>query len=158
MPTHQRFRLDNPHDLQNRRKPSVHLEEEPAIAVREPGPAGHLAPQNDQLMSERGILSLKPALRLEWRGLHGQNKANQRDHLANLARFYHSINPDRVFGTHSLWIPLVLFGANKGCAQGPIIVIGKFGYNSAHPIDLHVHSDRTNGSNDYRYFGTEHGP
>jgi hypothetical protein len=27
----------------------------------------------------------KPALRLEWRGHHGQNKANQRDHLANLA-------------------------------------------------------------------------
>jgi hypothetical protein len=43
------------------------------------------APQNDQLMSERSILSLKPALRPEWRGQHGQNKANQRDHLANLA-------------------------------------------------------------------------
>ena len=66
MPTHQRFRLDNPHDLQDRRKPSIHLEEEPAIVVREPRPAGHLAPQHDQLMSERSILSLKPALRLEW--------------------------------------------------------------------------------------------
>jgi len=85
MPTHQRFRLDNPHDLQDRRKPSIHLEEEPAIVVREPGPAGHLAPQNDQLMSERSIFSLKPTLRLEWRGQHGQNKANQRDQLANLA-------------------------------------------------------------------------
>jgi len=60
MPTHQRFRLDNPHDLQDRRKPSIHLEEEPAIVVPEPGPAGHLAPQNDQLMSERSILGLKP--------------------------------------------------------------------------------------------------
>ena len=39
MPTHQRFRLDNPHDLQDRRKPSIHLEEEPAIIVREPGSA-----------------------------------------------------------------------------------------------------------------------
>jgi hypothetical protein len=67
MPTHQRFRLENPHDLQDRRKPSIHLEEEPAIVVREPGPAGHLAPQNDQLMSERSILSLKQALRLERR-------------------------------------------------------------------------------------------
>jgi hypothetical protein len=37
------FRLDNPHDLQDRRKPSIHLEEELAIVVREPGPAGHLA-------------------------------------------------------------------------------------------------------------------
>jgi hypothetical protein len=38
-------------------------------------------------MSERSILSLKPALGLEWRGQHGQhgqNKANQRDHFANL--------------------------------------------------------------------------
>jgi hypothetical protein len=48
--------------------------EEPAISVREPGPAGHLAPQNDQLMSERSILSLKPALRLEWRGQHARTK------------------------------------------------------------------------------------
>jgi hypothetical protein len=85
MPTHERFRLDNPHDLQDRRKPAIQLEEEPAIVVREPGPVGPLAPQNDQLMSERSILSLKPALRLEWRGQHGQNKANQCDHLANLA-------------------------------------------------------------------------
>ena len=85
MPMHQRFRLDNPHDLQDRRKPSIHLEEEPAIVVREPRPAGHLAPQNDQLMSERSIFSLKPALRLEWRDQHGQNKANQSDHLAKLA-------------------------------------------------------------------------
>jgi hypothetical protein len=36
-------------------------------------------------MSEHGILSLKPDLRLEWRGERGQNKPNQRDHRANLA-------------------------------------------------------------------------
>src|SRR5258708_29349702 len=84
MPTHQRFRLDNPHNLQDRRKPSIHLEEEPAIIVREPGPAGHLTPQNDQLMSERSILCLKPALRLEWRGQDGQNETEQPDHSANL--------------------------------------------------------------------------
>jgi hypothetical protein len=65
MPAQQRFRLDNPHDLQDRRKPSIHLEEEAAIVVREAGPAGHLAPQNDQLMSKRSIFSPKPALRLE---------------------------------------------------------------------------------------------
>ena len=53
------------------KKPLIHLEEEPSIVVREAGPARHLAPQNDQLMSERSILSLKPALRLEWRGQDG---------------------------------------------------------------------------------------
>jgi hypothetical protein len=84
MPTHQRFRLDNPHDLQDRRKPSIHLEEEPAIIVREPGPAGHLTPQNDQLMSKRSILCLKPALRLEWRGQDGKNETEQPDHSASL--------------------------------------------------------------------------
>src|SRR4030088_1830014 len=84
MPTHQRFRLDNPYDLQDRRKSSIHLEEEPAIVVREPGPAGHLTPQNDQLMSERSILSLKPALRLEWQGQDGQNETEQPDSSASL--------------------------------------------------------------------------
>jgi hypothetical protein len=34
------------------------------LIFREPGSAGPLAPQNDQLMSERSILSLKPTLRL----------------------------------------------------------------------------------------------
>jgi hypothetical protein len=55
MPPHQRIRLDNHHGLQDRRKPSIHLEEEPAIVVRKLGPAPHLAPQNDQLMSEHRI-------------------------------------------------------------------------------------------------------
>jgi hypothetical protein len=42
-----------------RSKPTIELDEEPAIVVGEPGPDGHLAPQNDQLMSKRSILSLK---------------------------------------------------------------------------------------------------
>ena len=36
-------------------------------------------------MSENRILRLKPVLRLEWRGQHGQNEADQRYHCANLA-------------------------------------------------------------------------
>src|SRR5882757_4328313 len=85
MPTHHRFRLDNRHDLQDRGKPAIHLNEEPAIVVRKVGSASHLPLQNDQLMSKYRILSLKPALRLEWRGQHGQNEADQRYHCANLA-------------------------------------------------------------------------
>jgi hypothetical protein len=34
--------------------------------VCEPDAATQLSPQNNHLMSERGILSLKPDLRLEW--------------------------------------------------------------------------------------------
>jgi hypothetical protein len=67
MPPHERLRLNDLDDLQNRRKPSIQLDKEPAIAVREPDPPLNLTPQNDQLMSERRILCFKPALRLEWR-------------------------------------------------------------------------------------------
>jgi len=35
-------------DLQHRRKPSIQLDKEPATVIREPGPAAHLTPQNDQ--------------------------------------------------------------------------------------------------------------
>src|SRR5258708_5729509 len=68
-----------------RRKTSIHLDEEPAVVICDPSPAFQLTPQDDQLMSENRILRLKPALRLEWRGQHGQNKPNQRDYRANLA-------------------------------------------------------------------------
>ena len=53
--------------------------------VREPDAATKRAPQNNQLMSERGILSLKPDLRLEQRGQHGQDKPDEPDHRGNLA-------------------------------------------------------------------------
>jgi hypothetical protein len=85
MPPHQRFRLDNRNDLQDRRKPSIHLDEEPAVVVGRLGSTPHLAPQDHQLMSEHRILRLKPALRLERRGQHGQNKTDKRDHRTNLA-------------------------------------------------------------------------
>jgi hypothetical protein len=54
------------------------------VVVGKLGSAPHLAPQDDQLMSEHRILRLKPALRLERRGHNGQNKADQRNHRANL--------------------------------------------------------------------------
>jgi hypothetical protein len=44
-----------------------------------PGPL-HFTPQNDQLMSVNHILSLKSALRLEWRGQDGQDEAEQSEH------------------------------------------------------------------------------
>src|SRR5260370_9491384 len=85
MPAQQGVGADDCENLKDRREPAIELDEEPAIAVRKLDPAPHLAAQDDQLMSERQILRLKPTLRLEWRGQHGQNKANQRDHRANLA-------------------------------------------------------------------------
>src|SRR4030081_667839 len=85
MPAHQRLGTEDRDDLQDRRKPLIHLDEEPAIVVRKLGPVSHLASQNHQLTSEHRILGLKPALRLERRSQDGQNKPDQRDHCANLA-------------------------------------------------------------------------
>src|ERR1035438_3971630 len=42
------------------------------------------APQDNQLMSKHRALSLKPQLRLEWRGQDGLNETEQPDHSASL--------------------------------------------------------------------------
>jgi hypothetical protein len=44
------------------------LDKKPAIVVRQPGAAAQLTRQNEQLVSEWGVLGFKLALRLEWRG------------------------------------------------------------------------------------------
>src|SRR5881396_1499100 len=84
MPTHQRLGPDNRENLQDRRKPAIQLDKEPAIAVCESNTATQLAPQNNQLMSKHRVLSFKPQLRLEWRGQDGQNETEQPDHSVNL--------------------------------------------------------------------------
>src|SRR5271165_3553329 len=85
MPTHQRLRTDDGEDVQDRREPSVELDEKPTVGVRQPRPALHLAPQYDQLLPERCILRLKSALRLEWRSQDAQHKEDQRYHAARIA-------------------------------------------------------------------------
>jgi hypothetical protein len=49
-----------------------------ALEAVEPYRSAHalqlLAPQDNQLMSKRGVLSFKPQLRLEWRGQDGQDE------------------------------------------------------------------------------------
>jgi hypothetical protein len=59
MPPHERLRLNNCDNLQNRWKPSIQLDQEPAVVVCKPDPARHFSPQNYQLMSKCCILSLK---------------------------------------------------------------------------------------------------
>jgi hypothetical protein len=64
--------------------PAIQLDKEPAIIVREPDATMQPTPQNNQLMSKHRVLSLKPQLRLEWRGQDGQSEREQPDHSASL--------------------------------------------------------------------------
>jgi len=57
MPSHQRLGSDGRHHLHDRWKPSIQLQEEQPIAVRELDPAAHLALKHNQLTSQRGILA-----------------------------------------------------------------------------------------------------
>src|SRR5580704_2240899 len=84
MPTHECLGPDDCENLQDKRKPAIQLDKEPAIIVREPDATMQPTPQDNQLMSKHRVLSFKPQLRLEWRGQDGQNKAEQPDHSASL--------------------------------------------------------------------------
>ena len=56
-------------------------------------------PQDNQLMSKHRVLSLKPHLRLEWRGQGGQDETEKPDHFVSLGDSIAS-STDRVFGEH----------------------------------------------------------
>src|SRR3954454_17938803 len=66
--------------FEDRWKPSIQLDEEQTITIREPDTAAHLPPQYDELMPERRVLCLKSALRLERRDEQGHAEAEQRHH------------------------------------------------------------------------------
>jgi hypothetical protein len=72
----QRLGTNDRKHLQDRPQPSIELDKEPAIVVRERDPALHLSPQNDQLMSKYRILRFKPAPRLERRDRTKQSNAS----------------------------------------------------------------------------------
>jgi hypothetical protein len=60
VPTHQRLGPYDRENLQDRRKPVIQLDEEPAIMVREPDATMQATPQNDQLISKHRVLGFKP--------------------------------------------------------------------------------------------------
>src|SRR5882672_6108039 len=84
VPTHERLGPDDCENLQDCWRPAIQLDKEPAIMVREPDATMQPAPQDIQLMSKHRVLSLKPQLRLEWRGQDGQSETEQPDHFASL--------------------------------------------------------------------------
>jgi hypothetical protein len=81
MPTQERLGMDDGDDLQHRWKPSIQLDKGQAIAVGKADATSDLAPQNNQLISERGVLCLKPDLRLEWRDQDGQENITARSFM-----------------------------------------------------------------------------
>ena len=52
MPPHERLRLNDFEDLQDRREPSIQLDKKPAVVIRQPDPAPHFTTQNHQLTSK----------------------------------------------------------------------------------------------------------
>jgi hypothetical protein len=98
VPTHERLGTNNRENLQDRRKPAIHLDKEPAIVVREPG--GGRAPYGAKiikLMSQLRVLCFKPQLRLEQRTHKGQKKSVPEQSWCNdVWRFLQQINADEV--------------------------------------------------------------
>ena len=80
MPTYESLGPDDRDGPEDRWEPSIQLDQEHAIPVRELDTTAHLPAQHDQLTSERRVLCLKSALRLEWRDQKAQQEAEQRDH------------------------------------------------------------------------------
>src|SRR5258708_17425464 len=81
MPTHQGLRSDDSDGPEHRWKPSIQQDQEQAIPICELDATPHPALQHNQLMTERRVLCLKSALRLERRDGQGQEEGEQRDHL-----------------------------------------------------------------------------
>jgi hypothetical protein len=80
MPTHEGLGPDDRDGLEDRWKPSIQLDEEQTITIREPDATTHFPPQYDELMSERSVFCLKSSPRLKRRGEQGQAEAEQSDH------------------------------------------------------------------------------
>src|SRR5262249_38827057 len=74
MHTDEGLGTDDRDNLQDRWKPSIQLDEEQAIIVREPDPHTDLTAQHSQLPSEGCILCCKAPVRLKRRGQDGQSK------------------------------------------------------------------------------------
>jgi hypothetical protein len=80
MPTHESLGTDDRDGTEDRWRPSIQQDQEQAIPICEPDATPHPALQHNQLMTERRVLGLKSALRLERRDGQGQEEAEQRHH------------------------------------------------------------------------------
>src|SRR5713226_5282637 len=77
MPTHQGLRSDDSDGPEHRWNPSIQQDQEQAIPICELDATPHPALQHNQLMTERRVLRLKSALRLERRDGQGQEEKEE---------------------------------------------------------------------------------
>src|SRR5262249_8540939 len=88
VPPEESLRTYDGDDFQDRGKPAVQLDKEQAIAACGPDPFAHPPPQDNQLLSKRGVLRFKPAPRLERRDQEDQDEPQESAHCAHDRRFY----------------------------------------------------------------------
>src|SRR6478735_7529087 len=117
VPTYERLGTDDREDLQDQRTPSIQLDKEPAVVVREPDATRQPTPQDNQLMSKHRVLSFKPKLRLEWRGQDSQNETEQPDHSASLGDSITSSTRIR-FSVHTATLPGVRASGQIEASRG----------------------------------------
>src|SRR5437588_6969611 len=91
MPTHQGLRSDDSDGPEHRWKPSIQQDQEQAIPICELDATPHPALQHNQLMTERRVLGLKSALRLERRDGEGQKEQKSAIIAVDVRRFGHAI-------------------------------------------------------------------
>ena len=94
---------DNRDQTQDRRKPSVQLDEEPPITLCELEATADLPPPHSQLMSKSTGIPASSRLF----DLNGEvNNASKKDINAAIVdddrQFCYKINPDEIFGTHGI--------------------------------------------------------
>src|SRR5213080_1828975 len=91
MPTHEGLRSDDSDGPEHRWKPSIQHDQEQAIPICELDATPHPALQHNQLMTERRVLGLKSALRLERRDGEGQKEQKSAIIAVDVRRFDHAI-------------------------------------------------------------------
>ena len=100
MPPHEGLWANNCNGLEDCRKPSIQLDEEQTIDIREPDTAAHLPPQYDELMSERSVLCPSRLFDLNGETNRARQRQNSAIIVADVRRFAHVINTNGVLGTY----------------------------------------------------------
>jgi hypothetical protein len=118
---------DRSHRQLSIEKPTIQLDEEPAIMVRKPDATMQAAPQDIQLMSKHRVHSFKPQLRLGWRGQDGQSETEQPDHSASLGDSITSSNRIR-FSVHTGAAPRSMPANRARATASPLSKAGVTGW------------------------------